>query len=202
MNLVRQDQTENPGVADILAEQTEEERQSEDLSDIVARDQQEGLFLEHVGPVEQKDWMGWLDVRGFHFVIRTSGNQDAFGTRFALYKQGKLMRSTPWHFDRTEAGKASQQEVSILYRVGEEQIEIWRRLPGAAGKVFLNTPSEEPRLRVFLQNPRLIHGFQIPLAVGLAPDNTLFGHEDFDPQQSYLILVMELMERSGENPLP
>lgn len=187
-----------------IAEKIEEEQETEDLpgSDLTLPDQEGDLFLESFSPVEQKEWMGWLDVRGFNLTIRTRGNQDAFGTRFAIYKQGELMRSTPWHFDRTEAGKAPLQKISVLYRVGEEQIEIWRRLQGAAGKVFLSTPVEEPAFRVFLQNPRLVYGFQLPLAVALAPDNTLFGHEDFDPQQSYMILVMELMERSAENPLP
>lgn len=161
-----------------------------------------GFVLKHYKPADQQDLMGWLNLRGFAMQIETSGQQLAFGTRFAIYREGKLVQSTPWHLDRSETGRARLQNINLLYRIDEKQIELWRRLEGAAGKVSLSLVPELPKFRIFIQKPRIVNQFQIPLAAALSPGNHVLEDKDFDPQHAHLLLVMELMERAADNPLP
>lgn len=162
----------------------------------------QGLAVVGVRPADRQDIMGWLGVRGFGIKLRASGEQSAFGIRFVIYRKGELIQTSPWHYDRTEEAQGLEQEIHVLFQIHEGEIEIWRRFRNTAGKVSLPFSEEGTTFTVFPQVPRLINGYQIPLAIALAPEVNTLSEKDFDPTHSYLILVMEVAERTKENPLP
>ncbi len=158
-------------------------------------EESEGLSLTGYASVTTDDLLRWNDLRGFRIRLATSGRQAALGSRFAFYQRGELLSATKWHWDFSEMGQQKTQELSLLFHIDEEAgvVNIWRRLYGAAGKLQLTLPVGF-KAQLFPESPRMLNQHQIPLAVTLAPDETWAINSDFDPESSYLILVMELME--------
>jgi hypothetical protein len=186
-------------------ESLEDDTGDQEIEWIVASDESQetdpdGISIMGFAPVQLDDLLRWHDLRGFRIQLSTSGTQQALGTRFAFYQKGELLVATEWHWDFSQTGQQKTQELSILFHIDEDAgvVNIWRRLQGAGSKLKISFPAGF-KAQLFPSSPRLVNGYQIPLAVTLAPNETWAISSDFNPNSSHLILVMELMEYIGDS---